>query len=118
MRKFIKKYHIIELRFIPYTEGSWVLQYRIKPSQLKWWQRFLNPWITPKCRYLGTTFKYQNPLYSWTYITIGSPEEAQYWRDRFRIYRDLYEYAHSYDESFKADLREYEQFEQDHNKIL
>lgn len=119
MRPLIKKkYHQVEIRFIPYYGDSWVMQYKIRPDQLKWWQKIFNTWVTPRCRYLGTTRKHQNPLEYWLPITIESPQEVEYYRDRFRLYKDLLEYAHSYDELFKNDVQEYEQFKKEHDKIL
>lgn len=113
-----KMYQKIQLRFIPYENGTWIMQYRIDPSELPIWRRLVNIWIAPKPRYIGILNDYENPLEAWKPILISSELDAQYWRERLRIYKDLYEYAHSYDNQFREDVNKHYRFIEEHQMQL
>lgn len=114
----------VQIRFIPWEFNSWAMQFRIHPQSLTKFQRFLfrlglyNHWRTPKIKYKGVKYDWEDPNEHWSVLTITDPREAVHYKNMFTEKKQLDEYHKRDYDIYEQDCIQYDNFIKDHLRIL
>lgn len=114
----------IQIRFIPWEFNSWAMQFRIHPQSLTKFKRFLfnlglyNHWRTPKIKYKGVKYDWEDPNDQWSVLLIKDPQEAITYRNMFTEREQLEEYHRRDYDIYEQDCIRYDNFLTNHRRIL